>query len=316
VIELHGDRLSLQARNVPWEVVLQELERHTGISIRVEGPLPGTLTQGFKSLTLEQGLRRIFRNANLVLFYTKGTGEGTAAEKLARVWLLPRESSTREEVQVRYRPAGPAAATRRANPDAEEKVVEAIPPDDEAKSEGESAVEEQDPTERLEALDAFAREGNTEALQKALLDPDQTIRVRAFELLAERNSQGATAFVVQMTKSDEPKTRLQGLSLLDESGKADERIVLSAHSAALADEDLSVKSYAIEALASRGGPDALAYLRQAFGNPDPSIRMIVIESIVPEGEGLSLLQEALSDEDGTIRSLAAFRLKQVGFAGR
>jgi HEAT repeat protein len=44
--------------------------------------------------------------------------------------------------------------------------------------------------------------------------------------------------------------------------------------------------------------------------------MIVIESVVPAGEGLPLLQEALSDEDGTIRSMAAFRLKQVGSVGK
>jgi HEAT repeat protein len=119
-----------------------------------------------------------------------------------------------------------------------------------------------------------------------------------------------------MTKSDEPETRLQGISLLDETGKADEQTVLSALSTALTDEDLRVKNYAIEALANRGGPDALESLRQAFRNSDPSLRMIVIESVVPAGEGLPLLQEALSDEDGTIRSMAAFRLKQVGSVGK
>lgn len=55
VIEFHSDHLSVQARHVPWEAVLQELERHTGIKIRLKGPFPGTLTRVLEAMPLEQG---------------------------------------------------------------------------------------------------------------------------------------------------------------------------------------------------------------------------------------------------------------------
>jgi hypothetical protein len=91
VIEWHGDRLSVQLRNAPWAVVLQELERHTGIRIRVKGSLPETLTQEFEALPLEQGLRQLFRKVTSIFFYAPGPPAGTAAAQLTEVWLVPRD---------------------------------------------------------------------------------------------------------------------------------------------------------------------------------------------------------------------------------
>jgi hypothetical protein len=111
-----------------------------------------------------------------------------------------------------------------------------------------------------------------------------------------------------MMKSADPTLRLQSLSSLCEGGKADHKIVLSALETALADEDATVMGYAVQSLAKLGIPNIMDYLWQAFRDPDPSIRVMVIES-VPQSEGLSLLQTALSDPDETIRSIAALRLK-------
>src|SRR6266446_7385369 len=66
VIECQGDRLSVSIQNAPWTAVLEELERCTGILIRVEGSLTGTLTQAFENLPLKQGLQRLFHNINVV----------------------------------------------------------------------------------------------------------------------------------------------------------------------------------------------------------------------------------------------------------
>jgi hypothetical protein len=48
-----------------------------------------------------------------------------------------------------------------------------------------------------------------------------------------------------------------------------------------------------------------------FCDAESSVRIVVIEHIVPKDQGLLLLQEALSDEDGTIRAIAAFRLEHA-----
>ena len=294
VIKLHGDRLSVQARNAPWNAVLQELERHTGIRTRLEGVLPGALTREFEAPTLEQGLRRLFRDANLVLFYTKATGEGITTEPLTGIWLFPKEGNAAKQQDMH----GPLA-----------KAENGIPRDEETKSEDEVAADEaQD--ERFKALEASAREGDEEALRKALFEEDEITQEKALDLLAARDQQGAIATVLDATRSDQPETRLQALHLLHETRHAEESIVLSALGTALADEDITVKGYAIQALAHRGGPGAMEALRQALHDPAPTVRKLVIANVVQYDQGLPLLQEALSDVDETVRSLAALKLEQ------
>ena len=98
--------------------------------------------------------------------------------------------------------------------------------------------------------------------------------------LAAGDRQGAIVFLMEMTKSDDPARRLQALSLLHESGQADEATILSALRAALPDE--TTKSYAVQALAERGGPEAIAALRETFRDPDPYVRTLVIESMADQ----------------------------------
>ena len=51
-------------------------------------------------------------------------------------------------------------------------------------------------------------------------------------------------------------------------------------------------------------------LRQALHDPAPTVRKLVIANVVQYDQGLPLLQEALSDVDETVRSLAALKLEQ------
>jgi hypothetical protein len=272
---------------VPWEAVLKDLEREMGIVIRVRGPLTGTLTQEFEAVPLEQGLRRLFRDANIQFFYAAGEPQDASTGRLIGLWLFPKERSTQEAV-------GSMANTAKAIPQ------EAVP-----------AAEKDGLAGRLTALHGIAQQDDLEALRQAAFDPDQTIQLAALRFLAERNQQEATVVLVDATKSDEPERRLQALALLHQTGYADEMTVVAALGEALADADASVKLYAIQGLAERRGSDAIGSLRHALRDPDPSVRMIVIDGLVPEGQGLALLQEALSDEDETLRSAAASKLDQA-----
>jgi len=310
VLQIHNDRLSMRARNVPWEVVLRELEHYAGVRIRVEGQIPGTLTQEFEALPLEQGLRRLFRGANLVFLYDKDGPEGAPIGKLTEIWMLPKEGNVAEGKQSPSSSPQAIATGWQQQAEPKGKTAEAIPSDQEIQPESQAADEEQPFADGLETLEAAAKKGNAEALQAALLDPDQSTQVRAFELLAERDGPGALAAVLSMTKSEEPSMRLQALSLLNEAGQADAGTVLSALGAALSDGDADVKSYAIANLVSSGQPDAMEYLRQALRDPDPFTRTMVLEGMAAQGQGLPMLQEALSDEDATVRSTAAFWLQQ------
>jgi hypothetical protein len=283
LIERRGNLLSVHIRNAPWEEVVQEVERQTGIKIHVAGRLSGTLTQEFEALPLEKGLWRLFRNANMLVFYAKGTPRDASVATSIRVWLFPREES------------GTAAAEQ----------VESL-----ANTRGEEAFEAEQEAP-LQALQAFAQQGDGEALRQAIFDPYRIVQTRAFELLAEQDRQRAVAILLEATKSEQPDARLQALQLLHQSGQAEERIVLSALGDALADEASTVKAYAIQALAERGGPDVLGPLRSALRDPDPAVRITVIESVIQQEEALPLLQQALSDDDEMVRFRAAFRLEQI-----
>ena len=133
-IALRGDLLSVKVDNAPWGEVLKELAQQTGMTIRVLGPLRGTLTQEFADLPLAQGLRRLFREANFVFSYAKGGQQGTAADQSLRVWLFPQEGSARAQGYT------PSAERLAAQPEAESAraPLAAVGP-------GEPAIEESAP---------------------------------------------------------------------------------------------------------------------------------------------------------------------------
>jgi hypothetical protein len=117
--------------------------------------------------------------------------------------------------------------------------------------------------------------------------------------------------LVELAEADDPALRIQALSALGDRGAADDDTVRSTLEAALADRDASVRGQALQALAVRGGGEAMEHLRQGLRDPDPGVRIVAVERVEPRDEGIALLQEALADADETVRSFAASRLKQA-----
>jgi hypothetical protein len=257
-------------------MVVNELERQTGLKIEVKGRFLGDLTAEVETSSLEEGLRRLFHDADVVLFYAREVGVGES-RPLARVWLFPRD-----------------AAIRRRSPS------QAMPAEDR------TAGEDDDRTapDTLEAQDA-------KALETALVDSDLEAQTRALELLTRLDGPRVVDRLLHMASSVDPMTRLQALSVLPQS-TADEATVLSALRTALADPHRAVKEYAIEALASQGGSQAMTYLQQAFRDPDPKVRMTVLENVAQHVPGHPLLRAGLSDRDDAVREVARYLLTQPG----
>ncbi len=137
------------------------------------------------------------------------------------------------------------------------------------------------------------------------------------------NAPGSTAVfaesalddLMEMTKSSDAATRVQALSILANGGIGDQDTIRSDLAAALTEQDPEVRSLAVQALASHGGIEAMAYLSQALRDPDPSVRITAVESASPKEEGLSLLREALSDTDELVRTIARDRLQKAETQG-
>jgi len=118
--------------------------------------------------------------------------------------------------------------------------------------------------------------------------------------------------LMEMANSSDPAIRLEALSSLAENDQIDQGVSRSVFDAALTDEDPNVRGLAVQTLASRGGAEALNYLRQGLRDPDPGVRIMAVQTAEPSGEGLALLQEALSDTDESVRAIAEFRLTHPG----
>lgn len=115
--------------------------------------------------------------------------------------------------------------------------------------------------------------------------------------------------LLELAAADDPALRVQALSALGDRGAAHDDSVRSTLEAALADRDAGVRGQALQALAIRGGGEAMKYLKQGLADPDPGVRMVVVERVEPKAGGIALLQEALADADEAVRSLAAARLE-------
>jgi HEAT repeat protein len=282
-VEWKEGRLSVSAEGAPLSRVLHEVARRIGMEICGLEGLHEPVSVHFAALPLQEGLQQLSLNSLIVW----KTFPQRAAQPVRAIVFGKRTPSPR------------GALLRRAMPSEEGPKVQ-----------GESGMEEEQ-DERLKALHTFAQQSNEAALQQALFDPDPTIQEAAFTLLAEQDHQRAIAALVDATTSDQPEVRLQALHLLHQTDQVDEETVSSALGAALADADPTVKEAAIQALADRGGADTLGALRQAFHDPDPSIRILALEHAAQQDQGLPLLQEALADEDEIVRSVAFSRLQQA-----
>src|SRR5262249_27246888 len=226
---------------------------------------------------------------------TPGTITGGTSGQGLHIWLFPQgeiEAGQSEVLGAHGQPRGVSDA------------VEEIPAEDVA-MDGAQA-------EQLKTLHMIAQQGNLHDLQQALSNPDPFVQATAFTLFAEQDRQGAIAAVLGLSASEQSEQRWQALQLLHQSEAVDEETVLSALHTALGDTDMTVKSFAIHALAHPGGVKVFEHLHQAFRDPDPAIRLSVLESVIQLDDGLPLVQEGLTDAEETIRVLARSRLELVG----
>src|SRR5438552_8926821 len=160
---------------------------------------------------------------------------------------------------------------------------------------------------RETASEKALRPGEQE-LQKALADEDPAVRAAVLEALAEESDTGS---VDGANNQQAGSDRLRALERLVRSGDAEEPTVLAALSSALKDGDSAVRAFAIQELANHDGAEAMSDLRQAYQDPDPKMRLLVIDSVGPRDESRELLEQAAGDSDESVSQEAARLLKQL-----
>ncbi len=308
-VEWRDGLVSVAAEKAPLSAILQEVARQTGIEIQGIEELQDGVSAHLSRVELTEGLQSLLADCDYAL---EGGSSGVASQPVRLVIFGQRATSHRDVTTVSAATKPRTVLTLEAVPQETTTVKET----DELEPDDPEAKAEPDPVRRMGKLNSAVRRGDQDAVREAVLDSDPTVQASAFEALAAQDKDGAIQALLAAEKSDQASTRLEALQLLDQSSQADERTIFSVLHDALKDEDLRVRSFAIQALASHGGTEAMDDLRQALSDPDPSFRLMVISSVAQKDEGLPLLHAALSDPDESVSSLATLLLQQSDTNGK
>jgi len=123
----------------------------------------------------------------------------------------------------------------------------------------------------------------------------------------EPSAEQKLEFRKQMAVSGTPDQRTQAFSYLASNADSDDRDVRHIFEAAIAEDNVEVKSQALAALIRwEGEQQASAQLQQALHDPEVSVRLMALQHI---DESTALIQQMLQDEDETVRQFAAMKLQ-------
>ena len=301
-VDWNKGRLSVAAENAELFQILREVARQTGMEIRQPQETGQRVSMRFSDVSLEKGLKALLDGVDYAVLGDISSPEKARAAHVVVFGLLAsdanRNSLSNATTGVSVSPASTLHRRRSAKQRA-------------AVGEGKPGSEGGEPSqeELVAAVEAAAAAGDVDALSKAVQKSDQTVRTEAFEKLSKLNPQAAMDALSSALNSDQSVERLQALQLLDQSDLADKDAVVSAMGQALSAGDPAIKDYAIQALARRGGSQEIDLLRQALGDADPAVRLMVVESVGQEPDSLPLLQQALKDGDSSVSAAAGELLK-------
>jgi HEAT repeats/PBS lyase HEAT-like repeat len=256
VLDVQAGRLSVQLQEVPWAVVLEALARQCGLTVRLQGRLEGTVTAAFEGLPLEQGLRRLFRMADLAFVYA-----GAAPySRVTQLWIWPRGPDSPPTPPEA--PHGPVGILQ----DSMEAVLV------------QASMAAESGEGRQRALAALGERGDPhdprvrEVLREALQDPAVAIRDSAVDALAALGDEAAVEELGWAVLED-PGEEVRN-SAAHALGQLASPRALPALTQALADPVVTVRQNAAEALGRIGGMQALEALQQALHDEMEEVREV------------------------------------------
>jgi HEAT repeats len=295
-VDWNKGRLSVSAENAELSQVLREVSHQTGIRIRGSQDVGQRVSIHLSEVSLEKGLKALLDGVGYAVMGDISTPEKVrSAQVVVFAWLAAPDSN---------RPATSSAGTTSVLQRTMAAALRA------------RAGPEDEQDKALASVEAAAKKGDMDALSKAVQSSDPAVQSEAFAEMSKLNPQAALDALSNVLKSEEPAQRLQALQLLDQSDQADNDTIVSAMGQALNADDPSIKDYAIQALARRGGSQEMDLLRQAMGDPDPAVRLMVLESVGQETEALPLLQQAVNDSDPSVSAAANQLLKAANEASQ
>ena len=283
----------MRAEKAPLAQVLQKIADATGMDVQGLEKATSQVSIDFSGASLADGLQKLLPD------YDYALSEGDpATPDAARSRLIILESMAARNKQAI--PAKSEAAAPAAN----------APP----QGEQDPDILSEEQQRKLEEIQAAAQNRDIRTLESYIQDPDNTIQSAAVDALSPIDQNAAADALVTAAKSDIPSVAQGALTVLSGTDTADDQTVISTLGDALSHKASTVRVFAAQALAVRG-KDAMEYLERALKDPDPSVRMAVIQGAGQNQWGIPLLREALTDKDDAVRKAAASLLEHIPQTG-
>jgi hypothetical protein len=176
--------LSIEAKDRPWQKVLDEVRTKTRIFLYVSMPLEGSVTVSFKNLPLEQALRRLFGpDANFAILYHDQKPGPTSAAIPSEVWVLGKGSAASSNTQH----GGQEVA---------------------------SSVQE-GPNDSVLAIEREIARNPEAALDAAVESRDQELRLKAIAYLGQHANEGVVDVLLKLAEAREPRIRQSAREALE-----------------------------------------------------------------------------------------------------
>jgi len=88
-LRVQSELVSIEARDVSWAKLLEELSRTTGITFWVRVPLEGSVTASLRNLPLERALEQLFgREASFLYVYNSSPARNGAVTFPSEAWIF------------------------------------------------------------------------------------------------------------------------------------------------------------------------------------------------------------------------------------
>ena len=277
-VAVHEGRLTVDVSNAPLDQVLQAVAKAAGFELALRGDIDSRVTQSFRGVSLEEGIRRLARGHSVVVSYAFAPAE-PRGEIITEVLVL--EGSTSADA-----PPTPARVSR-------------LDPGPAAPVTGPS----------MQPLPTIPTERAVEAptsVTTLYFPPGEWIAgIQALAEEAQRGGEAARAMLADVGASEpSAEVRAQAVAAL---ARLDGREVASALTAALGDEDASVRLQAVRGLRRMGTESAVLTLAAAAASDtDRAVRVAALRALAsyPEPAVRQAFVTAAADRDAAVRGIA------------
>jgi HEAT repeat protein len=260
-----AERLTVSARDVPFVEMLAEVARRTGVEFVGAERLTEPVSIEFSDKSLDDGLKELLAPVDYLIAAQRPGSPSSAAP--VRIFVLPRghprsplpQSDAVEDLATSQ--LDHPTTDEPVDADTEPAMSLSANPSDEAR----------DPEVQRLDESGFFDEANASALVDASHHPNASVRIRAMEVLSQRDAALSADVVADAMTDGNPSVSSAAAVLIAENGdlRAVERL-----GQLLKHDDPVVRFDAIQLLAQRGDAACVPYVLQAAEDENAAVRVV------------------------------------------